>query len=197
MRKLTLWMLGAVVALGCTLAVPQTADAAIRLGADAIWVPMSYKDVDFEERDAAADPSHNMNTFAGSAHASMGIDLFSLGLKLNYFNNGIQFEEGSERYAQYDVNALARVGLPGTNLALFTEGGLTSNRSLDFGGFNVGAGAEYTAFSLPMMDINVGAMGQYVNVSEVELEFGGDEEKDLATVQEGRALIYVGADFGF
>jgi hypothetical protein len=192
MRKYTLWMLGLIVALGVTFAQPNDAEAAFRLGADAIWVPASFDSVDDE---LASDPDHNLASFGMAAHGNLGFDVFSLGLKLNYFNQGIEFEGAeAERQHELDINAMARIGIPAVGLGLFAEGGLATNPGFDYFGYNIGGGLEYAVFSVPTLDFNLGLMGLHSSISDYELTFNGVEATTNLT--QTRLMAFIGIDFG-
>ncbi|MFP4597671.1 MAG: hypothetical protein ACOC9J_02370 [Persicimonas sp.] len=192
MRKYTLWMLGLIAIAGITFASPTKADAAFRLGADAIWVPMAFQDVD-SEGEATLDSDHELASFGGAVHGNLGFDIFSVGLKINYFNTGIEFDEGDARFEELDINLMGRIGIPTTDIAFFAEAGPTTSPDFDYFGYNVGGGVEYDILGLPLIDLNLGAMGQYVNVSDVDFDISGIEEN--ANLSEGRIMIFLGADF--
>lgn len=190
MRKLTLLVVGLVAMAGVTLAAPSDADAALRFGGDLIWMPVAVQDVETDQ--ASLDSSHDLQSFGLSAHGNLGLDVFSLGLKVNYFNQAIDFDtESDDRFQEVDVNLMARVGIPTTEMALIGEGGLTTNPGFDFAGYNVGAAFEYDLLGLPLFDLNLGIMGQYVKVQEIDLTFDG-EAADFST---GRGMLYIGGDF--
>jgi hypothetical protein len=190
-------MIALIVAGFVTLASPQKADAAFRIGADAIWMPLAFQNI--EDDNTELDSDHDLASFGGSAHANLGFDIFSVGLKLNYFNKGVDFDEtldldgDGDRFEQLDVNLVGRIGIPTTDVALFAEGGLTTSPDFDFAGYNVGGGLEYALFGVPLVDFNLGAMGQYVNVSEVDFSIAGLEK--TTSLSEGRFMLYLGVDF--
>ena len=192
MRKYTLWMLGLIAIAGITFASPTKADAAFRLGADAIWMPMAFQNVD-GEGETSLDSEHELGSFGGAVHGNLGFDIFSLGLKVNYFNSGIQFDQGDGRFEEVDVNLMARIGIPTVDLAFFVEGGPTTDPGFDTFGYNVGGGAEYDLLGLPVVGLNLGVMGQYVNVSDVDFGISGIEE--TANISEGRLMVFLGVDF--
>jgi hypothetical protein len=190
-------MIALLVAGFVTLASPQKADAAFRLGADAIWMPVAFQNI--EDDDSELDSSHELASFGASAHGNLGFDIFSVGLKLNYFNKAINFNKtldldgGDDRFQQLDVNLMGRIGIPTTDAAVFAEGGLTTSPDFDFAGYNVGGGLEYALFGVPLVDFNAGLMGQYVNVSQVDFSFAGIEK--TTSLSEGRLMLYLGVDF--
>lgn len=191
MRKYSVWMIALLVAGFVTVASPQKADAALRIGADALWMPLAFQNI--EGDDTELDSDHELGSFGFSGHGNMGFDIFSLGLKINYFNQAISFAEGEDRFQELDINGMARVGIPTTDVAFFAEGGLTTSPDFDYFGYNVGGGVEYDLLGLPLIDLNVGAMGQYVNVSDVDFSINGVEE--TANLNEGRVMLFLGADF--
>ena len=192
MRKFTSWMFALVAAGLVMTAAPTDADAAFRIGADGLWMPLTFQNI--EQDDATLDTDHDLASFGVSAHGNMGFDIFSLGLKINYFNQAIDFEgEENVRYEELDINLMGRLGIPATDFALFAELGPTTSPDFDFFGYNVGGGFEYDILGLPLFDLNLGAMGQYVNVSDVDFSIEGVEE--TANLNEGRVMFFIGADF--
>ncbi|MFB6350771.1 MAG: hypothetical protein ABEN55_03165 [Bradymonadaceae bacterium] len=103
----------------------------------------------------------------------------------------MQTDEGTDkiRRNQLDVNAMVRISVPGTKVALFTEGGASTTTNFDGLGYNAGLGAEYTLFSVPLIEFNLGLEGQYVKLPA--------KLNDIETnTSSGRMLIILGADFG-
>lgn len=190
MRRMSTTLLAMFIAGAFTLvAFPDEADAAVKLGVDAIWVPLSADTV--ERGGTELDSSHNVASFGGAAHANLGFDIFSLGLKLNYFNEGLKIEgtSGSNRRNELDINAMVRLGVPATKLAFFGEGGASVSTKFDGLGYNAGAGAEYTIFSLAVVDFNLGVEGQYVTLPIVS-------QGQSQTKRSGRLNVFFGGDFG-
>lgn len=177
------------------LGTAQPAHSAVRLGVDGIWVPLSADQV--ESGDTSLDSSHKVSSFGASAHAGVGFEIFSASLKLNYFNEGLEVEDkgsdgessSSVRRDQVDINAMARIGVPATKLGLFAEGGGSLSTSFDGLGYNIGLGAEYGVFSIPLLTFNVGIEGQYVNLP-ANLNGASTDNKTW------RGLFFVGVDFG-
>ena len=173
-------------------ATPQKADAAIRFGADAIWVPLAADTVESGSRELDSD--HKIASFGGAIHGGLGFNIFSMNLKLNYFNEGLKLTESgstdSVRRDQLDINAMARIGVPGpVKLAFFGEGGASLSTDFDGLGYNVGLGAEYTLVSAGPVGLNLGTEGQYVNLP-AKLNNSSTDNKST------RLLFYLGADFG-
>lgn len=191
MRKYAIWMVALLTAGFVTLAAPNDADAALRLGADGLWMPLAFQNV--EGDNTKLDNDHDLASFGASAHLNLGFDIFSLGLKVNYFNQSIAFTNGDDRFEELDVNLMGRIGIPATDVAIFAEVGPTTNPGFDYVGYNAGAGIEYDLLGMPLLDLNVGAMGQYVNVSDVDFSIDGTDTQ--ASVSEGRAMLYLGVDF--
>jgi hypothetical protein len=154
-------------------------------------MPLSFQNI--EGDNAELDSDHDLASFGGSVHGNMGFDIFSLGLKLNYFNKAIDFEGGGDRFEELDINLMGRIGIPTTDIALFAEVGPTTSPDFDFFGYNVGGGVEYDLLGLPLIDLNLGVMGQYVNVSDVDFTINGVEES--ANLNEGRVMLFLGVDF--
>ena len=194
MNKSALNWLLVTVGLGLTLtAAPQTASAAIRFGVDGIWVPLATSSV--EKGNRSLDSTHKVASFGASAHGGMGFNIFSMNLKLNYFNDALELEtddgEGqkSVRRNQLDINAMARVGVPGVDIGIFGEGGASMSTEFDGLGYNFGLGAEYGLFSLPLMTFNIGLEGQYLNLPAT-LNNASTDSKSI------RMMMFLGADFG-
>lgn len=192
MRKYAEWvMVFCVLALGM-FGLPGAAQAELRLGVDGLWMPLSFQTL---EADAASlDPRHEMGSFGVSLHGSLGLEIFSMGLKLNYFNQSVSLGDEDTRQTELDINLLARVGVPETGLGFFVEAGPTTNPGFDYVGYNVGGGVMYDVLDAPLFALNLGLMGQYVNVAEYELTYGGDIEA-TASLSEGRVMLFVGFDF--
>jgi len=176
------------------LGTAKPAHSAVRLGVDGIWVPVSADQV--ESGGTSLDSDHKLSSFGASAHGGVGFDIFSVSLKLNYFNEGLEVEEKGEesstssvRRDQVDINAMARIGVPATKLGIFAEGGGSLSTNFDGLGYNVGLGAEYGIFEIPLMTFNVGLEGQYVNLP-ARLNGSSTDNKT------GRLLVFLGVDFG-
>ncbi len=188
-RRVLNWLL---VMAGCGLvmtAAPSDADAAFRLGGDVIWVPVAANSV--QVGNTEFDSQHQIDSYGGAIHGNIGFDIFSLGLKLNYFNEGVELASTTERREEVDINAMGRLGVPATSLGIFGEAGVSFNPDSDSDGvgYNAGLGAEYSIFSMAVVDFNLGVEGQYVNISE---SIGNQS----ATNESFRLMTFVGADFG-
>jgi hypothetical protein len=162
------------------------ASAAINVGGDLIWIPASTASLDR----SGVDADHSRSSFGLSAHYRMGPDFASMGLKLNYFNTGLDIQNaGDTRNNQLDVNALLHVGLPLTNVSAFAEAGPSINTNYSGFGYNAGIGGRFTAIELPFLGINGGIMGQYVNVpSEIN-----NNETDVTST---RVMLMLGFELG-
>lgn len=192
MRHKISWMVGLFAVGFVMMGAPKNADAALRLGVDGLWVPLAFQT--FEEKDAELDSNHEMASFGGSAHAAMGFDILAVGLKVNYFNQAVSFTGGEDsRLEELDINLYGRVGIPTSDLAVFAELGLSTNPGFDYAGYNAGAGLTYDLLGLPLLDFNLGAMGQYVNVSETDLSISGNEAGP--SLSQGRVMLFLGVDF--
>ncbi len=196
MRKYSVWMIALIAAGFVTFSAPQDADAAFRLGADGLWMPVAFQNIEGDATDAELDSDHELGSFGVSAHGNLGFDIFSVGLKLNYFNQSVAFENADDRFEELDINLMGRIGIPTVDLAVFAEGGVTTKPdfSFDYVGYNVGAGLEYALISLPFIDLNAGLMGQYVNVSDVDFTIMEGVE-ETANLSEARGMVYLGVDF--
>jgi len=174
------------------MGAPQSSSAAVKFGVDGIWVPLASSSVE-QEGAPEPDSSHNVASFGASAHGGIGFEILSVGLKLNYFNDGLQLETDDStekvRRNQIDINAMLRLGIPATKIGVFGEGGASVSTEFDGLGYNVGLGAEYTLFSLPLTKFNLGLEGQYVKLPSVVNEIETDSKS-------ARLLVFFGVDFG-
>ncbi len=173
------------------VAAPTNADAAFRLGVDGIWVPVSADNVESDSQSTELDSSHKLDSFGGAVHANIGFDIFSIGLKGNYFNEGMEVDSTGVRREEVDINAMARIGVPGVSLGVFGEAGLSINPdpAADGIGYNAGLATEYTIVSPAIIDLNVGLEGQYVNLP-TSLHGNATTDKSV------RFMTFVGVDFG-
>ena len=159
-----------VVTLGVGLlvaAAPRPADAALRLGVDGHWMPAATSKL--ESDSAAVGGNHEIDSFGASVHGNLGFNVFSVGLKLNYFNEAFKLKADNVtsmvRRRQLDVNGMLRVGVPSTKLGIIGEGGLTVSPDFNGIGYNITAGAEYSIVSLKVLHLSLGAEGQYAKLS--------------------------------
>lgn len=196
MKKFCVWMVALLAAGFVLTSAPKDADAAIRLGADALWMPVASQNIEDDATEVELDSDHELGSFGVSAHGNLGFDIFSVGLKLNYFNQSVSFADGDDRFEELDVNLMGRIGIPTVDLAVFAEGGLTTkpDLSFDYVGYNVGGGLEYALIGIPLLDLNLGLMGQYVNVSDVDFTLR-DGVEETANLSEARGMVYLGIDF--
>lgn len=177
------WLTGLI--LCAALLVPSSAFAELGVGGDLLWIPAST-----QELERAPDADHGKKSLGISANAkllSLPLLPFSMGLKLNYFNEGLELQGQSKRRNQLDVNGMARLSLP-LGFKAFGEGGLSLNTDFSGVGYNVGLGAEYTFLEVAIVELNLGAMGQYVKVPTNIL----NDRK----VESRRIMVFVGADIG-
>jgi hypothetical protein len=182
------WLTGLLTACTLLLALPASADAAFRLGADVIWMPAATTNVDADLENVELDSTHNVASYGASAHFNLGFDIFALGAKINYFSQGIKLPSQSIREDEIDVNAMSRIQFPTTDFAVVAEAGLSTTPDQSGWGFNAGAAAEYDVLGMPLFDLHLGMMGQYVNFPT---EYN-DSPTDIETL---RGMIYLGADF--
>lgn len=193
MRKYAEWVIVSCVLGLLVLGLPGAAQAAeLRLGVDGLWMPLSFQTLEAES--ASLDPEHELGSFGASLHASMGLEIFSMGLKVNYFNQSVSLGAQDTRQTELDINLLARIGVPETGLGFFAEAGPTTNPTFDYVGYNVGAGMMFDVLEAPLFALNLGVMGQYINVAEYEVTHSGDL-KTTASLSEGRVMLFVGFDF--
>ena len=189
MRKLTGWMV-ALLAASTVLLTASDASAAFRLGIDGMWVPVAAPTV--EGDGFSTDPDHDMASFGAAGHALIGFDLFSTGLKLNYFSSGFQAEGAdTQRQNELDINAMARIQIPTTQLAFWAEGGLATTTDFETFGYNVAGAVEYAIFHTMLLDLNLGVMAQYYRLPEIDV--GSVEQVELTEV---RGIAFIGFDFG-
>lgn len=180
---------GLFAAVLLVMMLPSKADAAVRLGADVIWMPVASSSV--SGGNVEVDSNHKLASFGAAAHGGLGFDIFSVNLKLNYFNQGLDIAADNDvRKDQLDINAMLRFGIPTVGLGIFGEAGGSMSLDYDGFGYNAGVGVEYAVVSPPMLDLNVGMMGQYVNVPQSI----NDNSTDLESF---RGMLFVGVDFGF
>lgn len=182
------WLTSLIAASVMLLALPSSADAAFRLGADLIWMPVATTNVDADLENVSLDAKHNVASFGGSVHFNLGFDIFALGAKINYFNQGIHLPSKDFREDEIDVNAMSRIQFPTTDFALVAEGGVSTTPDQSGWGYNAGLGAEFDVLGWPLVDLHLGMMGQYVNFPT---EFN-ETPTDIETL---RGMIFVGGDF--
>lgn len=186
------WWIPAALAMLAVVSVPDRADALINLGVDGIWVPVASDAVQTDTGEYSAQ--HEADSFGASAYGNLGVDEFSAGLKLNYFNEGLVVDgssvEGDKRRPnQLDVNANVTLAIPKTNFRPWVEGGASINLGGEGTGYNAGGGMKYKFTSMTMFEFHVGAAGHYVNLPEVI----NDAETDISSF---RLLLMVGGEFG-
>ncbi|AWV90258.1 hypothetical protein [Bradymonas sediminis] len=191
MRTKISWMIAFLAVGFVTVAAPKDADALLRLGVDALWIPLATQTI--EEDGVVLDSNHELASFGASAHGAIGFDIFALGLKANYFNSAISLPGETTRLEQVDLNLYGRVGFPTTDLAVFVEGGVTTNPELDYAGYNGGLGLTYDLAGKPFFDLNLGVMGQYINVAETEALL--EDEQWAPSLSQGRLMVFLGMDF--
>ncbi|MFB6262103.1 MAG: outer membrane beta-barrel protein [Bradymonadaceae bacterium] len=188
MHKTTLPTLAAALtAFVLLVAGPSSADAALRLGVDGIWIPAASTHV--EARDANLDTDHGFGSFGAAAHGYLGPEIFSAGLKLNYFNEGMQVSgAANERRNEFDVNAAVRVGIPKIGLAFYGEAGPSFSTDYDGFGWNAGIGGEYMFNLGPSFQLGPGIEGQYVKLPA--LINGSSTDHEI-----GRLMVTLNFDF--
>ncbi len=183
----------ALFAVLAVISVPDRADALVNLGVDGIWVPVAADSVQTDQEQFSAQ--HEADSFGGSVYGNVGVDEFSIGLKLNYFNEGLivdgdSIEGDKRRPHQMDLNANAILAVPKTNLRPWVEGGASVNMDGEGTGYNAGGGLKYKFSDVTLFEFHVGAAGHYVNLPEVI----NDTEADVSSF---RLLLMVGGEFGF
>jgi hypothetical protein len=191
MRTWTGSLLAALIAGSFAFAVPQQADAFGRVGADFMWVPVASEDVHVDQNSAQLGATHRLGSFGASLHANLGFKEFSAGLKLNYFNEGLELESSGNnvRRDQFDINGHLRWGIFETGLGLGVEGGASLSTDYEKVGYNVGLSFEYAIVNWPIAQLNIGIMGQFVTLSP-------QVDQPLEGNQSVKGILYIGTDIG-
>jgi hypothetical protein len=177
-----------VLLVGLTsVAWPSDARAGVMAGVDGIWVPAATLDA-AGEGDVPA--SHQLDSFGLGVHGTMGVGPVDLGLKVNYFDTGVEVAGFEGRQNELNINALGRFGIPGIGLAVLGEAGLATNTKFSGVGYDLGLGGEYSLFSVGPVAINTGAMGQWVTLP-------AKTNNNETTLKSFRFLLHLGVDVGF
>lgn len=170
-----------VVATGMISALaPANAEAFIKAGADARWVPVAAETM--QEDGEQIDATRRLESTGVGLRVLFDPPLLGIGAKTNFTRH--VFAEDDLDFSQIDFNAHLRVDVPTTDLAFFGEAGPAL--SLDIGGFgyNATVGAEYDVLGLPILDVNLGVAAQYARVP-----IGQDRDHESL-----RAMAIVGVD---
>ena len=176
-----------LVSAAMAVMAPAKADAFLRIGMEARWAPIG--DETMTERGRTFTPQRQIQSTGIGLRGLIDVKFIAVGGKFNFTHH--VFSDVDLNYTQFDANAHLRTGLPFSRLAFFVEGG--PSVSLDIGslGYNVGAGTEIDLLGLPLVDLNLGFVGQY---AEVSVGAGPDATR----LNEGiRGLITLGVDFAF
>ncbi len=176
-----------VLLVGITsVAWPSKAEAGVMVGVDGIWVPTATLEVSGEDLDA----QHQIDSFGVGAHGTVGLGPMDVGLKVNYFDTGIEVAGVSARSNEININALGRFAIPGIGLAALAEAGLATSTDGGGVGYDLALGGEYSIISLGPAAINGGLMGQWVTLPS-------SQDNPDATLKSFRLLVSLGIDFGF
>lgn len=186
MKRYMVWMIALFVSATTLVASPSDADAAFRIGADVKWLPLSSETAEIDGQ--ALDADRALDTLGVGLRFMLGLDIFSLGAKANFTAHS--FEDDDLNFSELNVNAIARIGIPVTNLAVFAEVG--PSLSLNYGGigYNAVLGVEYDLLGLPLLDLNLGVAGQY---SIVPVGAGAGQSRDFESM---RLFVFIGVDLG-
>lgn len=168
-----------------SLVVPSTADAFFRVGAEARWAPVAGESM--TEDGESLEASRSLESVGFGLRALLGFEYFSVGAKANFTRH--TFSESELSYSQLDLNAHVRSGMPLTRLNFFGEAGPTVALAVGGVGYNVSVGAEVDILGWPLIDMNLGLAGQYV---DVPIGAGPDAERRNQGV---RAVLKLGVDF--
>lgn len=188
-HKLITPLIGLLCAAAALIAAPADADAIVRLGLDAEYVPISYDQLaylDYDGHQASAPAG-----FGAALHLNLGVDVFSIGPKLNLRRRS--YQDSAFDYTELDLNAMIRVQFPSTDLAMFAEGGAAM--ALNFGGvgYNAGLGLEYDITGAPLFDLHIGFAANYRDLPS-ERAVGADPK--VATTTRGiTGTVFIGVDF--
>ncbi len=179
------WMaMATMVAAVTTVMVPSSAEAFLRVGAEARWLPLA--DDTMKEGSQTWTPDRQVESSGVGIRALIGTRYFSVGPKLNLVRNS--FDDSDLSYTQFDINAQIRSQMPLSNLALVAEGGPSMSLSIGEIGYNVGLAAEVEVLSFSMVDMNLGVGAQYASISS-----GTGSQTDR--VNSGiRGLVTLGGD---
>lgn len=185
MRAVQLIAMISLVTGMMAVAVPSSAEALLRVGADVRWVPLSVESM--EQNDQQLQPDRRLDSAGVGARALVGLEYLSVGGRLNFTRHA--YDDEALSFSQLDLNAHVRSGIPLMRMNLFAEAGPTV--ALDIGevGFNAGVGAEVDILGWPLIDMNLGLAAQY---AYVPIGVGPDEVR----VAEGlRGMVTFGVDF--
>lgn len=159
------WM--KVVAAACvmtaamSLAVPSKADAFIRFGIDARWIPLADESMELDG--VPTEHERQFESTGMGVRGLVGFEYFSVGGKLNLARH--VFAEDDQSYTQLDVNGHVRTGVPLSPLAFYLEAGPSVSLNIAGLGFNGVLGAEVDILPRQKrVDMNLGVAGQYAHV---------------------------------
>ena len=159
------WMkvVSAICAMTATMSLvaPSNADALIRLGVDARWIPLADETMELDG--TAVEHERQFESTGMGLRALLGFEYFSVGAKLNLARH--VFAEEGQSYTQLDVNGHVRTGVPLSPLAFYLEAGPSLALNLAGPGYNAVLGAEVDILPRQKkIDMNLGVAGQYAHV---------------------------------
>lgn len=179
------WFL-ALVAVGVLL-IPGRADAFLRVGVDARWIPLSMESSDFEQSPMRIDSGRQLNSLGFGARVLLGFDYFSIGPKVNFARH--EFTDPELSFSQVDANGHLRMRIPAARLAVFVEGGPAISLAMGGVGYNGVLGVEVDALGWPLVDVNLGLALQYASVPV------GSGPSTSRLTEGFRGMVVVGFDF--
>lgn len=173
-------------------AVPSNAHA-FKLGLDAIWVPVGAHEVKEKSGPRLRDDGHEVGSWGLSAQGELSFEYLSGGLKVNYFNEGLDLvtadRKVEDRRKEIDVNVMGRLQVPQVALSVFGETGLVFGAPFEKVGFNAGFGVEYTLFTVSIVGFNLGLAGQYT-------DFDTELRNQPVATDSWRFSAFAGLEFG-
>lgn len=177
----------AITLVTATMAVltPSKADAFIRVGVDARWIPIGDETMELDGE--PVDHDRQWESTGMGIRGLIGFEYFSVGAKLNLARH--VFDDDDQTHTQFDVNGHIRSGVPLSPLAFYLEAG--PSISLDVGdlGYNAVVGAEVDVLGAEAVELNLGAALQY---SSVSIGAGPSSEFENSGL---RGMATLGVDF--
>lgn len=180
--KLTLLVVAATSLI--SLLAPAQADALLRVGGEARWVPLAGESMEQNGEQLAAD--RRVESVGVGVRGMLDFSRVGVGAKLGFAQH--VFEQDGLTYSQLDANAHFRSNVPFTRVDFIAEAGPTL--ALDIGdvGYNAVVGAEVDILGWDHVDMNAGLVAQY---ARVPIGAGPDEIR----INEGiRGMVTLGVD---
>ena len=166
--------------------LPASADAILRVGVDARWVPIALETMK-EEGGASLEKERQLESLGIGARVLFGLERFALGPKVNFARH--TFSDPDLSYSQVDINLHARLRTPTARFAFFTEAGPAVALNIGGVGYNAVLGMEVDILGWPLVDMNLGLAAQYANIP---IGAGPSEVRRNHGV---RGMVLVGFDF--